>query len=391
MYRLAQIYWSLTRTVVTSGWLLAVFLVASSAEAQVSFRVPPQCGSQQQFFASVRELQQGEAAQVTLTSVEIAERTPGAYELTLTGPDGSRVFTDADCHTLFRTAVVVAAAAARTLQPPVVDRAAPGGVDGATQADSTSASAEPATDAAPVSGFEVRAGGSPATPSVDPGAGSALTSTPPSAPKAAVGVPPPATLSPPASVSPPTTLPVAAAESAASSDRSMGRGTTTLEAFVAAGLGAAVGLSPDPTLAFELEGGLGSRGWGGVVSARYLAPSEATTEGDAGVRVESVGGRAAAYYRVVPRLRAAVGLSAYRMRARGVGIRHPSTDTVWLLAPELELALVLPLTQSFAAAFGLIGRAGLNTPSFQIQPETEVFELPRFGAMGLFRIEWARP
>lgn len=363
MNRFARMHSSVSRLMAagTHSLVLLLMVLAAPAEAQVAFHVPPHCGSQREFFASVQELQQAEAAQVTLTSVVIAESAPGAYELTLTGPDGDRVFSDVDCRTLFRTAVVVAAAAAR-------DRPASTGVTVVPVRESDPQVASPRMPSEPTA----------TTPRREPAAvGREAESSPPSAPDATVAVLPPT--APPA---------VAAEPSVPPDETTAAAGTPTV--FVAAGFGAAVGLSPEPTLMFELEAGLGSHDWGGLVGARYLTPSEATTQGDAGVRVESFGGRVAVFYRVMPRLRATGGLSAYRMEARGVGIRYPSTDTVWLFAPELELALVVPLGVDWAAAFGLVGRVGFSTPSFQIQPETEVFELPRFGALGVFRIEWTR-
>lgn len=366
MYRYVRMQWFETRvvaarTTISMLLVLLVLLTAVSAEAQVAFQAPPHCGSHQEFFASVRDLQQVEAAQITLTSVVITEPEPGTYHLILDGPDGSREFTDVDCRTLFRTAVVVAAAAARTPAIAPVEPIAPDAVEavegerGSEPASSSPVAPPPTAPPSPASPEPVPPASAPRASAVlpTPFAAQAAPADPDGAPNAA------ATADPPPAVS------------------------------VAGGLGAALGLSPHPTLVFDLEGGLGRGAWGVVVNARYLTPSEATTQGDAGVRVESFGGRAAAHYRVVSRLRVAGGLSAYRIQARGVGIRYPNTDVVWLIAPEIEVALGVPLSTEWSVVLGLAGRVGFTMPSFQIQPEIEVFQLPRVGGLGVFRVEWA--
>jgi hypothetical protein len=106
--------------------------------------------------------------------------------------------------------------------------------------------------------------------------------------------------------------------------------------------------------------------------------------------MSAVGGRVAGYHDPWPFLRGALGLSAYWLQAKGVGISQPNTDTVWLLAPEVEVTARAALTATWALALGLQGRLALNRPSFQVQPETEVYQLPRWGAGAIFRIEWCR-
>jgi hypothetical protein len=160
------------------------------------------------------------------------------------------------------------------------------------------------------------------------------------------------------------------------------------EARVEAGGGAVSGLSPRGAPFVEIGGALGGSGWGGGVTFRYVPPSEAITDGDQGLRVRAVGGRAAAYHAPLSFVRVSVGLSAYQLEARGLGIRYPTTDQVWLFAPEAEAAARTQLGASWALALALNGRLGINTPRFEVQPETEVFRVPRVGGGAVLRIEW---
>jgi hypothetical protein len=87
-------------------------------------------------------------------------------------------------------------------------------------------------------------------------------------------------------------------------------------------------------------------------------------------------------------LRAEAGLAVYRLTARGTGISHPTTDSVWLAAPELEVMFVARLSPAWALELGPQGRVGLTQPTFQVEPEKEVFQVPRFGAALVFRVQW---
>ena len=43
---------------------------------------------------------------------------------------------------------------------------------------------------------------------------------------------------------------------------------------------------------------------------------------------------------------------------------------------------------AWALELGPQGRVGLTQPTFQVEPETEVFQVPRFGAALVFRVQW---
>src|SRR5690606_10626389 len=113
-------------TVGRSGALLVAFwVVAPTALAQITFSAPVECGSEQEFLTEVRALQRTDAESMRVTSVTISERAAGGYELSLEAPEGERVLTDADCRTLFRSAVVIAAAAGGPASAPATSEAPP--------------------------------------------------------------------------------------------------------------------------------------------------------------------------------------------------------------------------------------------------------------------------
>ncbi|HEU5073902.1 MAG TPA: hypothetical protein VFU02_07010 [Polyangiaceae bacterium] len=339
----------------TCAALTAFCVTAPPAFAQVTFVAPPECGSREEFLTEVRALQRAGAESTRVTSVAIQERAAGVFELRLDGPEGGRVLTDPDCRTLFRSAVVIAAAAG---------------------SDSTSEGAAPA---APIPASVTQA-------------------NPPAPPPAATSVEPaPVAPSPPARQQPvPAAGAALAPVPAPSVVEPVPRVPDSLPASeaggyylrLAAGGGATTGLSPELALLLELGVAYGSETWGGSVVMKYLPPSSATTEGDLGLELETIGGRSGLFYAPLSFLRVEAGLAVYRLTARGTGITHPSTDSVWMAAPELEVMAVVRLSTSWALELGPQGRVGLTQPTFRVQPETEVFQVPRFGAALVFRVQW---
>jgi len=322
-----------------SALFIALGVVAPTALAQVTFSAPADCGSEQEFLAEVRALQRADSESIRVTSVIIQERGAGGYELRLDGPEGGRVLTDPDCRTLFRSAVVIAAAA--------------GGEP----------AAEPAAPEAPLP---------PPVAEVNP-------APPTAAPAAAAPVPA-------APVAPTTALP--AEVPIPDSDRPTAPEPSEYYWRLAVGGGATTGLSPDIALVLELGAAFGSEVWGGSLVLKYLPQSSSTTDGDLGLDLETVGGRSGILYAPVSFLRLEAGLAVYRLTARGTGISHPTTDSVWLAAPELEVMFRAQLSRAWALEIGPQGRVGLTQPTFQVEPEKEVFQVPRFGAALIFRVQW---
>lgn len=333
-------------TVGRAGALFAALgVVVPSARAQVTFSAPRACGTEQEFLTQVRALQRAGAESIRVTSVVIRERALGDYELRLEGPEGGRVLTDADCRILFRSAVVIAAAAGgdpaegAAPQPPPP----PPGSTAEPAAEASVPTSEPAPAAEPPQ--------SPVPPPARPA-------------PVAVALQPAAPALPPEPVDEANYL------------------------RIAAGGGAATGLSPEVALLLELGAAFGSEKWGGAVRLKYLPSSSATTEGELGLDLESIGGRSGVFYAPFPFLRVEAGLAVYRLTARGTGISHPTTDSVWMAAPELELMAVARLNTAWSLELGPHGRVGLTQPTFQVEPQTEVFQVPRFGAALVFRVQW---
>lgn len=339
---------TLARTYVVLGVLVAA---PRPALAQISFSAPRECGSQDEFLAEVRALQSADAPSIAVTSVLIAQPRQGVYELTLEGPSVRRVLSDGECRTLFRTAVVIAAAAA------------------------TEAPALVGESPAPVPAVPLDGNPAPEAPAV---------AAPPAQPAGVAAAPPPAA---PAALPPPASEdhPPAAAESTASAASP----PSAVHFRVAAGGGVASGLSPDAALLFELGGALGSNRWGGSLVFKYLPNDAATTEGNVGLELETLGARAGGFLAPFEFLRVEAGVAVYRLTALGTGVRYPDTDSVWLVAPELEVVFVARLSPHWALEAGPQGRVGLTRPTFQVEPETEVFQVPRFGAAVVFRLQWA--
>lgn len=149
-----------------------------------------------------------------------------------------------------------------------------------------------------------------------------------------------------------------------------------------------LGLSPDAAALLELGAALEVARWGSMLSFRYLSPDEAVTRGSAGLELRSHGARLSLFHEPWSFLRLEAGLSGYRLTAEGIGIRYPASDSVWLLAPEAEVVLVGRPGDHWLTEVGLHGRVGLSEPRFRVEPETEVYQLPRFGAGLVFRLQW---
>jgi hypothetical protein len=82
------------------------------------------------------------------------------------------------------------------------------------------------------------------------------------------------------------------------------------------------------------------------------------------------------------------GLAAYWIHATGIGVANPQSDQVGMVAPEAEVATTLLQRDDVALEGALQGRFALLQPRFEVEPATTVYQLPRFGLTGLFRVVW---
>lgn len=301
--------------------------------------VPSECGSASEFVREVAALQRTSRAQLTVSEVVIVRKDDQVWELRLATPEGLRVVADPDCRTLFKTAAVIAATLARPASEP----------------DAAEASA---ATPAPVG-----------TPSKGAEPGSAA------APK------PQATTSQPAG---PVRAPATAPEEV---DVHSGQ---SAKLQLGAGAGGYYGLTPDPHLGVEVLAGVVSGRWGGHLAAKILPPRSMTVRGELGLRETVWGARLGASFGPVSWLRGSVGVSAYWISAQGLGINEPLSDSLGLVAPELELAVTALEEPAFRAEFALQGRVGLTKPRFEVEPDGIVYQLPRLGAAGVLRILWTQ-
>ena len=288
--------------------LAGLFGIAHSAQAEVELSFAAGCGSQTAFLGQLREQHGLEADDVTLQSLTITAREPTLYVLTVEGSEGVRELTDADCVTLVRTALVIAAASARA---------------------QSSASPEPPAP-------------SEARPSDDEPAPTDRISSP-------------------------------------------------LHYWMGAAGGVEFNLAPDPAWLLEAHAALASGSLGVSLTARYLLPSaaEGLTDRQHGLQFQALGARLGLLHRPAEWARIELGLGVDRLGAEARGVRRPSFDSVWLAAPDLELALIPLVLGDVAFELAIRGRVALNRPRFVLEPDAvELYRLPRLGATGLFRINW---
>lgn len=306
---------SLYVAILSLSTFVAVFASTRSARAEVAISLAPACGTQAAFAQELREQHALDLHAVGLRSIVMsAVPDSGQYAMTVEGPDGAREMIADECATLWRAALVIAAASAR---PP------------STGPDSA---ALPATSTSPV-----------ATPAPD--------------------------------VSAPLV-----------EERASG-----LHYWLAAAGGVEVNVAPSPAGLVEAQGAMGLGPMSASFTARYLPPSttETLTDQRHGLQVQVLGARLGVSYHLTSWARVEAGLGVDRLGAEARGVRRPSFDSVWVAAPDLELAWLPVRFGAVACELALRGRVPLNRPRFVVEPEaTELYRVPRFGATGLFRIIW---
>lgn len=337
---------------------LGVALVSSlsrlvAAQPTPHVEVPAECGSREAFLTEIAALQPAAATRLAVSELVITRRRDDVYTLHLVSDEGERTLTDADCRTLFKTAVVIAATMADL--PPTAPETAPSGDNGETVAPiGADARSSPEAVVAPSTP-------QPAPTPADPA------DQPPVAP-------------------PPSTREQVFADSVPPSPSA-----TPTESVVwqfGAGAAGCYGLSPDPHVGLEGVAGLTGKRWGGHVAVRVLPPRSMRINNELGLRQTVFGARLSAARFLTDWLRLSAGLSGYWISAQGLGISDPTTDAVGLLAPELEFAASLLTKPELRAEIALHGRLGLSRPRFEIDSGTLVYQLPRLGGAAVLRILW---
>lgn len=321
---------------------LIVLAAASTAAAEMRFEVPERCGTEAEFRRELQALV-GNAAQETEPAVlEITEQVDGQFRLQLELLGEVRELADADCRTLFRSAVVIAAASARSADP---EPPAP-------------APAPPEPPPAPPAAAEV--------PEEPP-------RRPVEAEKARVEPPPP---------------PIDAPRAARTTENEAPR---PAKLALAAGIGLSGGTVPGTSALLEVRAGLDPAPVGLAVSARYWPGSEAERDGRS-VHVTAVGGRAAALIELGSVLHTSLGLEVDRLSGTGQeGVSGRSSDAVWLLAGALDLNAIPWSVEDLRLELGLGVQLALVRPRFVVNGFGPVYEVPDVGGGAIIRGVWLFP
>jgi hypothetical protein len=159
-------------------------------------------------------------------------------------------------------------------------------------------------------------------------------------------------------------------------------------AHVDAGAGVAFGVVPAPAPRFELSGGVEHGAFGALLALHYLMPEEKRVGDGHGVRAWAIGGRVAGTFAPVSLLRLGAGFEIDRLRGSGLGARVPDSDSVWMIAPLLEAALVPLQDGPLRLELALSAHYALLQPSFEILNYGAVFQVARVGGSAIARVGW---
>jgi hypothetical protein len=310
---------------------LLATVASAGAAAQAAVDVPPACGSPAEFAAELEKLSGPSDAASWQGSVSIRALEDGSYSLELSAAQETRRLVERDCRLLFRSAVVMAAAALQNLQEAETP-SAPG------EPQHVDAPAAPAVEAAP-----------------RPEAGEPLESEI-ARPSAAVA---PAPRTPPE----PALAPVWQ---------------------LALGAGLAAGSGPELAARTEMAVAYARSVWEMSLRALYVTPSSARAEGGRSVAVSTVGLTAQAGYwplrwfglRLGPEL-------AWQM---GRGRQKQSRDGTLRPALAAEVGVRLWPRSRLLLELALAGRYAFTRPRFEIVGFGTLYRSPALSGDALFRL-----
>jgi hypothetical protein len=345
----------------------ALFAIALDANARERFEVPEGCGSESAFESEFERLTGTPAPDDVPASLVIEALGARGYELRLLVRNEQRVLRDPDCRTLWRSAIVISAAAIG-LEPPLTDPASPA----LTVPESPPSGAEP--------------------PAASPAPGVAAPAPAPS-PRAR------RTRRPSLGRTRANRRPRPPAPTSATSQHSLAPSPTPAPSREPGGvrygveLGAGVSGGVLPGVGAALELGARIEAWPGAVllGLRYW-PERSVSRDGRGVDVSAVGVRAAAAFWAARKLQVLAGLELNRLAGVGLeGVSGRSSDAAWQLAPTLGLSLILWDNQYLRIELGGAGRASLIRPAFVVTGYGEVYQVPVFGADAIIRGVWLFP
>lgn len=360
-----------------------------SALAQSRVSVPEGCGTPEEFGRDIERLTGAPAERAAAAEVSIGRLAGGAYELRLTLLDEQRTLRDPDCRVLWRSALVIVAAASRgpaadpaageepaaepvTAAPAGAASVVPPGVAAPLPAPSTP---EPAASAPPVAAG-VRAAAEPSRRALDTAPVRRRVARPRRARVVAAE---------PESLQPSPELDADAAR----------EGSSGASGGLRWGLGAAAGVSggvvPGLSPALELSAQLESLPWAGALALRYW-PERSTQVGGRGVDVSALGARGAVLFRVAAAVNVLAGLELTRLTGSGaVGVSDRNADAAWQLAPTLGASAIVWDIGHLRLELGVAGRVSLLRPRFVVTGFGDLYRAPALGGDAIIRGVWLFP
>jgi hypothetical protein len=372
-----------------SAWLLCLTLLglARSALAESRISVPDGCGNEEEFNSEIERLTGAPASEAAPASVSIERLGEAAYVLHLGLGDEQRTLHDPECRVLWRSALVIVAAASRSptaappaaAEPAIAEPPAPAASSGPSAAVMTP-SATPPPAPPPARPVAVAPPGDPVR------AGSAAASgASPAAPR-------------PQRLARPRRARVTSAAAARSgsvpevdAEASSAGSNETSDALgwgLAAGAGVSGGVVPGLGPALELSALLEVLPWATALSLRYW-PERSEVVGGRGVDVSALGGRAAVLFRAAPALDVFAGLELTRLVGTGAaGVSGRNADTAWQLAPTLGVNWFAWDIQYLRIELGVAGRVSLQRPRFVVTGFGDLYRAPALGGDAIIRGVW---
>jgi hypothetical protein len=358
-----------------------------AATAQGRIEVPKGCGGNEEFDSEIERLTGAPAALAAPASVSIEPHAEGGFELRLTLADEQRTLRDPECRVLWRSALVIVAAASKTPVEAEPPSAPPGPVPALprvvepTNGPPASVATSPLEP--PRAAFET----SPPLGAASAGAPSDAAAPRRTAPRArrARGVP---------SARARDRVPTSAS-AASESDTLDGAAPAAASAGahwgVAAGVGVSSGVVPGLGPSFELSAQREVLPWAAALSVRYW-PERSEVVGERGVDISAIGVRAAALFRVVPALNVLAGLELMRLVGAGApGVSARNEDAAWQLAPTLGVSVMMWDIGHLRLELGVAGRVSLLRPQFVVTGFGELYRAPPLGGDAIIRGVWLFP
>lgn len=358
-----------------SAGLLCLTLLgpARSALAESRISVPDGCGSEKEFSSEIERLTGAPASEAAASSLRIEPRGEGGYELRLALGDEVRTLRDPECRVLWRSALVIVAAASTS--PPATPSEPPAAAPSPAR-EAPSRSLERITPAAPARARALaRAAGPGELARAHAGSSGAARARSPESRSRRLARPRPELAKPALG----TAVDAPAVSEQPSAAPHWG---------LAAGAGMSGGVVPGLGPALELSAQLEVLPWSTVLSVRYW-PERSEVVGGRGVDVSGFGGRGAVLFRAAPAVDVLAGLELMRLVGTGAqGVSGRNADAAWQLAPTLGINWLVHDFGHLRIELGVAGRVSLQRPRFVVTGYGDLYRAPALGGDAIIRGVW---